>query len=538
MKKLQSFLAALIILLSLFSGVGCSEADGGYQIDPNKTQIYVHVTNGGYGYSWLEQAAEDWGKEPGNEKYEIIPVSSIEEDVTKIKSNYESGAAEDIYFMSHSGIQQLISAGIVADLNDLVQQKPDGGKTVEELLKYPDTVRGAFSDEEGNLYAIPYGDSFLGLVFDFDLFYDAGWLITDGMGNLSAGKDGKPGTYDDGQPVNIAEWETMLNKIKNSGNAYPFIYTTKYIGYLDQIIYALVAQYAGLEDYNTFIDYEGSYKDANGQTVTVPLSEGYKVYEMPAFEKAAAFLHDYLFLDQSMVYPSSWDTTEFTHRDAQNKFIIGYKQTSDVPLGAMLAEGIWWENEARSMFNSLEDRGDDKHAYGQVDYRYMLFPDMEGQVGANGDGTGSVFSAMDAGAAFVLKSDDAEKQAKAEDFLLYTCKEKYLKLFTQSSGAVRPYYYELSEQELAEMTPFQRNVWAIYSDTENVTIIRPAMERFSTRINYATSKMDDRFYGKFSTAGYGISKAFSLHYSTSEYLQAVKAYNQGEWTTFMEELER
>ena len=76
MKKILT--AVMICLLCILPLAGCGESTsgsgGGITIDPNKTQIYVHISGGGYGSDWLMAAKAAWEAEPGNEKYEIIPV--------------------------------------------------------------------------------------------------------------------------------------------------------------------------------------------------------------------------------------------------------------------------------------------------------------------------------------------------------------------------------------------------------------------------------------------------------------------------------
>ena len=50
-----------------------------------------------------------------------------------------------------------------------------------------------------------------GFVYDHEIFYNKGYLFTQADGEtLTVGKDGKAGTYDDGQPTTIAEWDIMI----------------------------------------------------------------------------------------------------------------------------------------------------------------------------------------------------------------------------------------------------------------------------------------------------------------------------------------
>lgn len=565
--KIGALLLCSLLAVSSFACGGKKEGDYSKTEIEGKTSIYVHVTNGGYGYSWLEEAAYEWDHEEANEDYHIIVVPSTEESAAVVAEEYKGGNAQHIYFFSHTGYANLVENGYVEDLSDVLSVKPDGTKNVEELLRYPDTVKNSFSfGQTGKLYGLPYGDSALGLVFDYKMFEDNGWLImakadestkaaldeqqisyeevggalyyTEDSLNYAAGdaiaacgKDGKYGTYDDGQPVTMAEWESMIGRIKGTANAYPIIYTTKYNNYLTSVFPALLAQYQGLEAYNAFIQYNGNYTDENGNAVSIPLNEGYRVYDMNGFKKAVEFMKTY-YLTESNVHPKSWGTIEFSHRDAQNSFLLGYSMTATQAAGAMLSDGIWWENEARPMFNSLADRGETERAYGKRDYRQMFYPNFDGQVGGNGDGTGSVIAAHDAGAVFVMKNQNAELVAKCKDFVAYTLKEKHLKNFTVKSGAIRPYNYSIEGEELAALTPYQRNVWQWYNDRENVTVVRPGVEemtspvvRFTTHENRYSALLDSKV---------NISLYNSLLNNTATaYIEGAKKYNSHNWETWM-----
>ena len=142
-------------------------------------------------------------------------------------------------------------------------------------------------------YLLPYCDSIGGLVFDYGDFVEKGWLnFADGNDSsvtaaldvqgivyennggklvyksggsvnyssgdriLSAGKDGKYGTYDDGQPQTIAEWDQMLGKIKSTANCYPFIWPNKFENYTGMVQNAVFAQLAGVESAENYLRYD------------------------------------------------------------------------------------------------------------------------------------------------------------------------------------------------------------------------------------------------------------------------------------------
>lgn len=535
MRKKLIFLWIFILTFTMLPGCGREEDPNRPVIDPNKTQINVHVSGGGYGREWLDKAARDWEAEPGNEKYQIIPYVNSDEDYLVMENDIKNGTGQDIYFLSHPVISNLINGDYLVDLSDTIEEDILGeSESIRDKMKYPEINDRAFRNREGEgCYAIPYGDSFTGFIFDFELFRDNGWLLTDSDGNLTVGRDGKPGTYDDGQPDTIAEWDAMIQKILIETNTYPFIYNTTVPGYETGLIDSLFYQYAGEEEYRTFLEYSGeiTVDTASGGTekITVSKEDGYKVYGSTGLRIAMEFADKYLTNNQSWIYPKAYQTTQYSHTDAQKDFLFNFEPTAANPQAALLHEGIWWENESRTRgFQTLENRGYPERGYGKREYRIMLYPRIDGQ-----KETKSVLSALDCGATFVVKSKDAAKQEKMLDFLKYTTKDKYLKGFTLSNGSVRPYKYTLTEGELATLTPFQRNVWAIANDTENVTIIRPDMQARSSPFVGTSSKLDRYISRSASGANYTQPFAGLMRVTAAEYIDGMKYYNESNWTKWL-----
>ena len=529
------------MIFIILGGCGPKISDDGQYVPPDREVISIQINDGGNGIEWIKKAAEDFNALPENSDYFVIIKPVAEDKIADIKISIESGvSANDAYFTSEPNIKSIISADLLVDMKDFAQttKVPGEDVTIMEKLRDPEDVLTTFSNYGEGLYGIPYANGFAGFVFDYQLFEEKGWLFYDmenGQEILSKGPDGVAGTYDDGQPRNMTEWQQLIDNIASKANTYPFIFNTKYPNYLTNMVDAILAQYSGIDGYKTFINYEGSFTDSDGNTVNVTPETGYKVYDLPGLEKGVSFLDTYLTNNQSYVFPRSWKTTETSHRDAQNSFLIGYRQSTQAPLAAMLFEGTWWENEAKPMFDSLVKNGQPERGYGKRDYRFMMFPAMEGQKGIDGTGHGSVFNCMEAGAAFVVKNEkDAEKQQKVLDFIAYTCKDEYLQLFTIISGSIRPYNYTLSEEQLSKMTPFQNNVWQIYNDTENVRLIRTNFDSNASPFYYDSSK-SVRYY-TYIEAGYPtIFKAAERH-NAQELLQSMRSYNATNWSKYYSEV--
>ena len=106
-----------------------------------------------------------------------------------------------------------------------------------------------------------------------------------------------------------------------------------------------------------------------------------------------------------------------------------------------------------------------------------MYPNQDGQVGDK-----SVISCQDDGCGIFLnnipkKVKDAGKTAEyiqeCKKFLAYTLNDENLAYFTTVSGVARPYDYDLSDEQLASLTAFQRNNWYLSHDRDNVYVLRP-----------------------------------------------------------------
>lgn len=529
MKKILSFVL-LLLLAGTFVLAGCGKkVDSG--IDPNKTQINVYVANGGYGLTWAQQAAERFNAMPENSEYQVM-IYPHNYAVSDIETQIGSGASDGhIYFTTTPDIKSMVAKGYLADITSVYDTTLDGeSESIRSKMRSSDMYAKTFKgiDDDG-IYAVPYGDSFSGLVYDYQLFVDNGWLCTEN-GKLTPGPDGEEGTYDDGQPLNLTEWQQMIDRIVTSG-AYPFIYTSKYLNYCDPVATAAFVQYEGLANYTTFNTYTGDYTSASGSVAITP-EEGYKVFQMEGIDVALSFVDEYLVDNSSYVHPKTYTTTSLTHKDAQNYFILGYKADSSNPQAAFLVDGIWWENEAKSIFDNLGKTETDR-GFGKREYRYMLLPDFGND--SVTDNQKRVLVGQDTGAAFVVNRENKDEVEMAKKFLAYTCSDQSLREFTVSCGAIRPFDYELSEDEYKGLTPFQKNNWDMYNDTENIDIVRPAIEKMLSPINYMSTKSTSIWYTVIGGQAYTNVVAGLQNNTADAYAQGiVNYYTPSKWAEFYE----
>ncbi len=574
MKK--KIIATILTVGTLLSATACggTVVDG---IDKNKTQIYISIYNGGAGYSWIEKQKNVWNA--GNEKYEVVLQPEKTSTKTVLNEVTTNSASVDVYYLAEAGYRAAISKDSLEDLSDILTMKVDGTeKTIGDKLTanqaYYNTWKEYASKSGEGMYMLPYSDSFIGLVFDYDAFVENNWLtkasaadaqvtaaltaqgiVYEASGNaltfksytgservnytegdyiMTAGKDGKYGTYDDGQPQTLEEWRTMINKIVSVGSNKALIWTGQYSGYTEDIVAAMMTQYSGLDAYNAYYSFDSKGEEIkmyDGSEKVITPDNGYAVYGLEGYQKAVEFMDTY-FNNSRYVHAKS--KSNISHSEAQNLYLLGYRNESSNPFSAMIVEGGWWENEARAMFNAIAERDADR-GYGKRDYRYMLLPALDGQAGIDGEGNGSVLAVRNSGAIIVPKCSDSGKLAAIKDFLAYTLSDENLRAFTRETGVINSYDYELTEADREEMTPFANTVWDIYHDTENIAMIRPTLDFACSPIKFATSGCHNYYLPVKATVPYScVIDALEAGASISEIVEGTAGYyNTDKWNDLL-----
>ena len=583
-KKLFRIAALGLCLCTALASVGCGKR---IKNDPNAKVIVVSVYNGGLGTEWIDPIAEKFEADfPGYD----VQIERLKRTVEEIDNLISLGNQADMYISTVSDFHKQIYAGELEDLSDVLLMKPDGGNglTVGEKMNDLEKWKKIASKDGEGIYMLPYDDSVLGLNYDHGKFVEAGLMIeaaadettkaalaeqgitfTEQAGKLvftssenetnyktgdvilRAGKDNKFGTYDDGQPITIAEWNTLVNTLKGLGKA--FIYSGKIVDYTTDVFNGIFAQYDGLNAWDTFNSYTGDYTfEGDGEPTEITLETGYKVFGMTGIKKATEFLQNYL-NNRDYVHGSAFMSEE-SHTDAQGKFVLGSAKPSvDAPFTGMLVDGSWWEREANGIFRDLSaDSRYKDYAYGNRDYRIMLYPEMEGQKALDREGNvnnkGTVLSARSTGACVIPKQDNRDIVEKTKIFLSYTLKDEYLRSFTVKTGGIRPYKYELSAEDRQNVTKYTKNIWDMYHDTENIGIVRPLLDRYVTAVPYKTSKgIQVNWMSKVGTVSYNmpinaLRQAGNNGQNSTEAINTVfngfQAHFEPAWPNFMNELKR
>lgn len=532
-KRGVSLALGLFTALTAGSLVSCGPQEkpaGDITIDENKQQIYYYYYAGGLDNTWRINAAKAWNET--NDDFQIVPWPTLSEDLEQEMA--ANGGQVSITDLNSQNVERYVNAELLADLTDIYKKDVDGNgvQLKDKMNDYSQWQKLASTNRyPDGFYAVPGTVAPFHLIYDHDLFLEKGWLIyqkdsngyiRDENGNLvlTVGQDGKAGTYDDGQPVNLAEWEEMLGKIKIANNTKAFIFSTKYNFYLEPLVESLIAQYGGYEGYLSLKQGYGSYYDATGAKVEVPAERGYDLYDSPAFLKAMEFMDRY-FTTSEWVHEKSVDSTGFAHKETVNTYITGFND--NVQQAAFMVEGSYFEHENKYYFDLLKQNRYEGRGYGEREYRFMLLPRLSEYDDVS-------FMTVLANNFMVVSKDpkNPAREAAAKDFVAFTLKDEFLQQKTISNVGVMPFDYEIEQEQMQSLTPFQRNTINMCLDKENIKILGAMeMANDARRLGLVThDKGGYQFTAMMMDGAYERPLTALRRYTASEYVAGIKKYRK------------
>lgn len=499
MKGLKKLLIATMCLSTILAGVGC----GGAPVvdedsDPNdkRPSVMIKGFNGGYGIDWLKTMAREFNAENPESPYKVT-VMDAKDTFETISAEVATNVQSYDMFMSNGDIHTLIDRNLLEDISSVWQSTPIGStETMEQMLENEDLYSKAYG-RGTKRYAIPWQESIRTLVYDHEVFMRYGFLLKKGStkenyqfvtsktDELSVGKDGVEGTYDDGHPETEEQWAAMYQKILTSG-LYGVMYTGENSWYTNDLYYMIMAQYDG-DAYNLHYTMDDGYDFDGDGTIeedekggydfdgdgTIENDEklpeyGYKLMSMGGAQKAVNFMDEYFGIKEGETSKKvTIDSTYlgYSHKDAQTDFVYNMVKGSGTR-AAFLVEGDWWENEARLTFEAITKAKYEGYDFRTHDYRFMTLPIFEGQ-----KGTGNTYVLGDSMYIAVVARSSSDKKAVCKEFLKFVMQPKYIRYFTVASGGVMPYDVEFETEDYAQMSPFTKSFLSLYHDPRN-TIIR------------------------------------------------------------------
>ncbi len=496
-KKSIAFVLAVCFCLCFSFGIfaGCTPIDEGEQIDPNRTQLFVFNYDAGFGVDWLKEAKKRYEKEHELDVYEEgkqgvqIYITNKKETVNDLINSILENR-EEIYFTENVPYYTLKNAGILADLteivNDDLSEFGSGNQSVYSRLT--DSQRNYLEieeDGETHYYGIPHYAAYYGIVYNVDLFDTKGYYIADDktlyeeegvLDDLfiskyntvkSAGPDGKKNTPDDGLPATYDEFFKLCDFIAQDNNT-PFTWMGKtYEDYLNSFMNALVTDYEGVDSMMLNYNLSGQAKTlgtvVNGQFVLdsqpTPITgnNGYELARQQGKYEALKFLQKLVTTER---YTSSLAFNDgYSHLDAQDDFLNAGNDGVTKPI-AMLIDGVWWQQEATSTFNSMVDMKGEEYSKENRNFAFMPLPKAnENKVNesATADKPYTLYDAQYSMA--FMKSNVAQwKLPLAYDFLKFVYTQESLVEFTQVTNTTKALKYTLTDAQKKELSPFGESI--------------------------------------------------------------------------------
>lgn len=294
------------------------------------------------------------------------------------------------------------------------------------------------------------------MICDVEAYFDADGNLVQPLDELkSAGPDGdKTTAFDNGLPATYEQWTQLLRTMRSFGIT-PYIWTGEYVYYRYRYLASIWADYEGKAAFDLNTSFNGEYTFPGDSAPTkIELSKGYRLQEQPG-KKYALDMGHYI-IENGYYAETSFDGTN-THTMAQNRFLLSAETNARI---GMILEGAWWENEAKDYFSTMASQYDEKYAFGTRRFGFMPVPKSDAdKVGKEPmtmiSSTGNSVVCMNA------KASGKEKEI-ATAFLKFVHSDDALRTFTRYTGSIRPYDYELTDADKAEMSYFALQMWDLY----------------------------------------------------------------------------
>ena len=498
--KCKNFMAVLLAAITCACCMaGCvSNTDNGEKVDNTKAQLYVFNYDGGFGHEWLNKAKARFEEKYADEVF-VEGTKGVQVWVDNKKIGGDTLAAsvpqmrDHVFFVENLNYLDYAYQGYMLDISDIVEEKlTEYGETRSIAEKLTPDQQNYFKLNGKSYYGLPHYEGFNGISYDADLFDKKAWYFdnTGKIGvkrnskNISAGVDGKTGTYDDGLPATYEQFFTLCKKISDDGMI-PISWSGYYQFYFACMMTAMVADYAEKEA-NMFYSVSGETAqliDAilqNGDVTykaptTISLENGYQMYSHEAFYRVLQFAERII---NGNYYSASSFSGNCTHNDAQDNFLLSRYEEGATPI-AMLVEGTWWQMEADGTFEMMENTYVNA---GKKDRKigFMPFPKADEKKLQSHQ---TYLKDDNYTVRFINAFCDKKMIPLAKKFLQFCCTDESLAEYTEVTSGTLGYKYEISKQQYDELSFFAQSIYDL---------------RQSARIIYPVSSSD--FFYKNRTA--------------------------------------
>lgn len=513
MKKLlkQIAVGGLAGLVS-FGVVGCNR--GGESVDESKTQLYVATFAGGFGSSWMDTLADRFETKYANVSFEegktgvqviVKPERELTNETLVAKLD---GMTHEIIFTESINYYDLQMRGILYDISDAitkplnwdfvtgtVDSSDPETKSIQD--KMTNNVHKEYFGADGKYYGLPFYEATYGIVYDIDLFEKNGlYFKEDGVNFVkkstdkrSKGPDGEFNTGDDGLPATYADFFKLCKQMVDM-KITPITWNGVAPTYVNALVEALQADYEGEEQMRINYTASGTATniikefDAQGnpvlESVAITEENGYLTWTRQAGKYYGLKFAEELLSNTSNYSLNSVTSSGYMQTDAQNAIIMDKYIQGSSPV-AMLIDGSWWLNEAKSSFDAAKQQFGEEAGLQGRKFGFMPLPK------ATADKVGEKYSVMESNSSicFVRGNVDKKKDALIKEFIQFCHTDESLREFTSITYTTKPFAYEMSQAEIDAMPYWGQEMYRLHN--ENVYIS-----------SYSTSGLYKKNAGKFT----------------------------------------
>lgn len=492
-KIAASALALLMTASSIFCLTGCNNGGLGgnaNQVDKTKTQLYVGILDAGLGDEWanklktrFEEAYADYQGVDGKVGVQVIIDKQKEPFRGTTLINNISNNRQDVYFTEQIFYDQWVAKDLMLDITDVAEGSLSAfgeDVTIEDKMYDADKE---YLKRDGKYYALPFYSAYMAISYDVDLFDSYGLYFDDNgefigtttgdngmpvpdLSQKSAGQDGVKGNMDDGLPITYDQFFQLCEEMK-SLNITPIHWAGGYQKYVSQYMQQLYVDYEGAEQFAlNYTPNSGvithyiadassigtSLEDVQTTTVTLDGSNENAIYRQAGRYYALKFCETLVKNNYSGALSFSPSESFLT---AQETFLYSSRlagSAGKTPVG-MFIDGTWWYNEASSIFADMSDTYPNS---GANDRRIGVMPAPKPAADANSKNTLLIQNDT---LVFVNKAIDANKIELAKDFIRFATTDVSMREFTMTTNMMRAYQYELTDEDLANLSYFGRSYY-------------------------------------------------------------------------------
>lgn len=470
-KKLAATVLSATMIASVLGGCG-GVARKTVEIDENRTTLTVGNWNGGVGYEWLnsaikkfEEKYKDVSFEEGKKGVQVIIGSNNKttmegETLKDVILNDET--RDEIFFTEGVFYQWWAKSGMMLDITEYVNEdltEFGEDKSISSKI-HADNLKALQVD--GKIYALPFWQGNYCMVYNATLFDENKWYIgadgnfTDAKGQLSAGADGKQGTYDDGLPATYDEFYQLVEEVKKD-NCVPIQFPGASQEYVSWFLSELAADNMGYEQFMLNYNFDGTaelIKDGSidwdtmkfeTENVKITKNNAYELARQPGIAYAVKFAET-LLQDQSNYDINKSLSGSFKIAQSQLEFVRNPTVSAQKNV-AIMFDGFWWENEAANAFKETYGTKATKYD-ADMEYKVMPLPKAtKADIGSEN----VIVESMDS-YCFIKSNIAPEKIDVATKFLQFVHTDAQMEEFTQLTGLLKPYQYDVNTDELTSFS--------------------------------------------------------------------------------------